>query len=125
MSLVVAGTLAALASAIPGDYMHGCDVLGAEVEAPPVEAKKPERLKNFIDDFAEWGSRPNLTRLDNLLTSIVAGLAVASMVGFLSKAITVNGPSIRAGVSPMQTGNWRTEPTISVPIRAVNDRSSR
>jgi len=38
---------------------------------------------------------------------------------------TVNGPSIRAGVSPMQIGNWRTEPTSNVPIRAVNDRSSR
>jgi hypothetical protein len=31
----------------------------------------------------------------------------------------------RAGVLPTQTGNCRTEPTISVPIRAVNDRSSR
>jgi hypothetical protein len=34
-------------------------------------------------------------------------------------------PSNSAGVLPTQTGNCRTEPTISVPIRAVNDRSSR
>ena len=31
---------------------------------------------------------------------------------------TVSGPSIRAGVSPMQIGSWRTEPTSNVPIRA-------
>ena len=30
-----------------------------------------------------------------------------------------------AGVSPMQTGVSRTEPIISVPIRAVKDSSSR
>ena len=35
------------------------------------------------------------------------------------------GPSISAGVSPMQIGSCLTEPTSSVPIRAVNDRSSR
>ena len=38
---------------------------------------------------------------------------------------TVSGPSSNALVSPTQIGNCRTEPTSSVPIRAVNDRSSR
>ena len=32
---------------------------------------------------------------------------------------------ISALVSPMQIGSCRTEPTSSVPMRAVNDRSSR
>ncbi len=34
---------------------------------------------------------------------------------------TVSGPSSSAGVSPMQIGVSRTEPTSSVPMRAVND----
>ena len=38
---------------------------------------------------------------------------------------TVSGPSSSAGVSPMQIGVSRTEPTSSVPMRAVNDSSSR
>ena len=37
---------------------------------------------------------------------------------------TVSGPSSSAGVSPMQIGVSRTEPTSSVPMRAVNDSSS-
>jgi hypothetical protein len=36
----------------------------------------------------------------------------------------VSGPSSSAGVLPMRTGVRRTEPTSSVPTRAVNDRSS-
>ena len=37
----------------------------------------------------------------------------------------VSGPSSSAGVSPMRTGVRRTEPTSSVPMRAVKDRSRR
>ena len=36
----------------------------------------------------------------------------------------MSGPSISAGVSPMQIGVSRTEPTSSVPMRAVNDSVS-
>jgi hypothetical protein len=38
---------------------------------------------------------------------------------------TVSGPSSSALVSPMRTGDSRTEPTSSVPMRAVNDTSRR
>ena len=38
---------------------------------------------------------------------------------------TVSGPSSSAGVSPMQIGVSRSEPTSSVPMRAVNDSASR
>jgi hypothetical protein len=37
---------------------------------------------------------------------------------------TVSGPSSSAGVSPMRTGVSRTEPTSSVPMRAVNDSAN-
>ena len=33
----------------------------------------------------------------------------------------VSGPSSNAGVSPTRIGDSRTEPTSSVPIRAVNE----
>ena len=33
----------------------------------------------------------------------------------------VSGPSSSAGVSPIRTGDSRTEPTSSVPMRAVKD----
>ena len=36
----------------------------------------------------------------------------------------MSGPSSSAGVSPMQIGVSRTEPTSSVPMRAVNDSAS-
>ena len=78
-----------------------------------------------------------------ILGGILAGETIGSPIALLvenddhikwkGKAIepmtaprpTVSGPSIRAGVSPMQIGNCRTEPTSNVPIRAVNERSSR
>ena len=37
----------------------------------------------------------------------------------------VSGPISSAGVSPTHIGNCRTDPTKSVPMRAVNDNSSR
>ena len=38
---------------------------------------------------------------------------------------TVSGPSSNAAALPMRTGESRTEPTSSVPMRAVNESSSR
>ena len=58
-------------------------------------------------------------------------MALASFSARLTSAVpmprernggsTVSGPSSKAGTSPMQMGVSRTEPTSSVPMRAVND----
>ena len=63
-------------------------------------------------------------------------MAVAALASFSARSIsalptphrngsTVSGPNSSAGVSPIQIGVKRTEPTSSEPMRAVNDSSSR
>ena len=68
MSLIIAGTVAAIAAksgvAFRDDYLMGCDVLGAELEAP---------VKTQVTEV----------RTSNYWSTVAAGLTVAAVLSII------------------------------------------